>query len=59
MTGKLGRAWVGWVHGMVHGCMVVCILPGLVKLDLGVGGGLLVLGWGEVFGVVSFSHFTS
>ena len=32
---------------MVHGCMVVCILPGLVKLDLGVGGGLLVLGGGR------------
>ena len=59
LTSKLGRAWVGaWV---MHGwwCCVVggwdncmCILPGLVMLDLGVGGGLDNDG-DEVVGVVS------
>ena len=52
MTGKLG-AWVGaWV---VHGIWwwVSCVLPGLVRLDLGVGSCLD--GVGEVVvGVVSF-----
>ena len=33
LTGKLGRAWV---DGVVGG-----ILPGLVRLDLGIGGGLV------------------
>ena len=53
MMGQLGRAWVSaWVmHGSVHGwCM--CILPGLVMLDLGVGSCLVDDGE-EVFGVVS------
>ena len=52
--GKLGRAWVGaWVvHGGLHGwCLCgwcggggncMCILPGLVVLDLGLGADLLV-----------------
>ena len=43
LTGKLGRA------GVVHGS---CVLPGLVRLVLGVGSGLDVDG-GEVVGVVS------
>ena len=34
LTGKLG------VHGSVHGLLGWCILPGLVRLDLGVGSGL-------------------
>ena len=56
----MGGAWVGaWVYGgawlgdVVWGwgiCM--CVLPGLVRLDLGVGGGLDGDGK-EVVGVVS------
>ena len=44
---------VHWlVHGMVHGCMVVGVLPGLVRLGLGIGGVLDGDGK-EVVGVVS------
>ena len=64
--GKLGRAWVGaWVvHGGLHGwCLCgwcggggncMCILPGLVVSDLGVGSSLVDDGE-EVFGVVSLA----
>ena len=43
VPGKLGRSWVGaWV---VHGIVLVYgggggVLPGLVRLDLSIGGGL-------------------
>ena len=40
----------GSVHGVVHGALGV--LPGLVRLDLGIGGGLDG-GGEEVVGVVS------
>ena len=51
MTGKLGRALVGEWHGAWYG---ICILPGFVRLDLGVVGGLDDDGE-EVVGVVSFN----
>ena len=65
VTGKLGHAWVV-VHGLVHGgggvvmMWMMCrgwdkcmgILPGLVRLNLGIGGGLVGEG-GEVFAVES------
>ena len=62
-TGKLGRAWVGAWHGAwvvvvvmwvdvvgVQKCLY--LLPGLVRLDLIIGGGLDG-DWEEVIGVVS------
>ena len=67
VTGKLGHAWVGaWVGvWVVHGVVVVlmvwvcggggksaCVLPGLVRLGLSIGGGLDGDGE-EGFGVVS------
>ena len=55
-TGKLGRAWcmgrcMAWCMFMVA-VVHVCVLPGLVRLDLSLGGGLDGDG-DEVVGVVS------
>ena len=58
----LGRRANWAVHGLVHGVMrcggwdnCICILPGLMRLDFGVGGGLDGDGV-KVVGVASSMH---
>ena len=61
----MGLCWVGsdlvygggasWaVHGLVYEWCMVCVLPGLVRLDLGVGSGLVGDGEEIFYSVVSF-----